>query len=254
MRELKGARVLLTGGSDGIGRALALALGAEGARVALVARREDKLREVAEQVRAAGGEAIVCPADVTAEGEVDVAVDALRAMWDGGPDLVIANAGIGYMSKVERADWGKVLEVIDVNVGGAIRTIGAALPSMLEQGSGHVVGVASPAGFRGLPRSGAYSASKAALTRFLESLRVEVQPKGIEVTTVHPGFVRTPLTDTNKTPMPFIIEADVAAQHILKAIKKGRREVMFPWQMAMVMHTLRRLPNALFDRIARKMM
>lgn len=252
MGEFSGKRVFLTGASDGIGEAVAVALGREGAKVALFARRADKLEAVAAAVREAGGEALVCPGDVTAQADVDRAIDAIRATW-GGLDIAIANAGVGDVARIDKMKVERLVKVIDVNVNGAIRTVTAALPLLLEQGNGHVVGVASPAGARGLPRSGAYSASKAALTMFLESLRAPARKRGVYVTVVHPGFVRTPLTAKNEGAMPFLLEPEDAARHILKAIRRKRREYSFPWQMAALMGLVRHLPNAWFDQLAKRM-
>lgn len=252
MQSFRDQRVFLTGASDGIGAALAVAFAREGARLALVARRVDKLEEVAQRVRLGGGEAIVCPADVTVQAEVAAAV-AQAVERFGGIDIVVANAGIGDHFKLEKMDADRIAHVMDVNFNGAARTIQAVLPTLLAAGRGHVVGVASPAGFRGLPGNGAYSASKAALSVFLESLRTSLAARGIRVTTVHPGFVRTPLTAKNKFKMPFLLEPDDAADHILGAIRREAREYVFPWQIASLMQVVRLLPNALFDAVMKRL-
>jgi short-subunit dehydrogenase len=252
MGDFDGKRVFLTGASDGIGAALAAALGRERARVLLFARRADRLAAVAEAVRAGGGEALVQAGDVCRQADLERAVAAARAAW-GGLDVVVVNAGVGDGETIDRLDPERLVRVIDVNVSGALRTVAATLPLLLAQGSGHLVGVASPAGFRGLPRGGAYSASKAALTRFLESLRAKARTRGVYVTVVHPGFVRTELTAKNKFRMPFLLEPAQAAEHILAAIRGRRREYVFPWQMAALMGVVRRLPNALYDAVMRRM-
>ncbi len=250
MGDFDGKRVLLTGASTGIGAALALALGQEGARVMLFARREEQLRDVQRQVEESGGQALAHPGDVTDQQALDEAVAKMVAEW-GGVDLGIANAGLGDATKLDKmhARVENLVALIDVNVNGAIRTIVAALPTLLAQGSGHIVGVASPAGVRGLPGTGTYSASKAALSRFLESLRAPCRARGIMVTTVHPGFVRTSMTDKNRFKMPFLIEPEAAAQHILRAIRGRRREYVFPWQISIMIRAIGALPNALFDNI-----
>jgi len=122
---------------------------------------------------------------------------------------------------------------------------------MLNRGEGHLVGISSIASFRGMPKSGPYSASTAALATLMESARVELKPKGISCTVIHPGYVHTPLTDRNRMSMPFIIKADKAAAKIVKFIKQGRSEVVFPWQMALLMPLYRNLPNALYDLISK---
>ncbi len=170
----------------------------------------------------------------------------------GALDIVIANAGIGRPDKLTAPSTEHMLRTIEVNVGGVVRTINAVLPGMLEQKSGHIVGLSSVAGKRGLPGSGSYSASKAAVTRLLESIRSPARSHGVYVTTVNPGFVKTPMTAKNKHPMPFLMDADEAAQHVLRAIRLKRREYTFPWQMATLMGIVAKLPNALFDRISKK--
>ncbi len=247
----QGKRVFLTGASDGIGAAVAVALGREGARVALFARRADKLEEVAAQVREAGGEALVLAGDVTVTGEVEGAAAKVVETW-GGLDIAIANAGVGIPDKLRQPNTERMLKVIEVNVGGVIRTINATLPVMLEQGSGHLVGISSPAGKRGLPGSGSYSASKAAVDRLLESVRGPARRRGVYVTCINPGFVKTPMTAKNPQPMPFVMEADEAARHVLRAIRLRRREYTFPWQIATIIGLVAALPNSLFDRLSRK--
>jgi len=252
MGAFEGKRVFLTGASDGIGAAVAAALGRERAQVLLFARRADRLDGVAAAIRQAGGAALACAGDVCHQADLDRAVAAARDAW-GGLDIVIANAGVGDGETIDRMDPDRMVHVIEVNVNGVLRTVAATLPLLLAQGSGQLVGVASPAGFRGLPRGGAYSASKAAVTRFFESLRAKARARGVYVTVVHPGFVRTELTSRNKFKMPFLLDPEQAAEHILDAIRARRREYVFPWQMAVLMGVVRRLPNALYDAAMQRM-
>lgn len=245
--ELKDKVVLMTGASSGIGRAVAVQLGVEGAKVALVARREDQLDDVARAVRAAGGETLVLPADVSDREAAAQVVDAAQREW-GHIDTVIANAGVGVTRPAHKLRIDDVEAMIRVNYLGAVYVVLSALPQMVERKSGHLVGVSSLAAYRGLPGSAGYSASKAALSAFFESLRVDLRPHGILVTTVHPGFVRTPMTDKNKFPMPFLMDVDTAARIMVQGIKAGRSEVNFPWQLAGIMTAVRRFPNLLFDR------
>lgn len=247
MGELKDRVVLMTGASSGIGRSVAIELGREGARVALVARREDQLDDVAREVRAAGGETLVLPADVSDRDAAARTVEATLREW-GQIDTVIANAGVGVTRPAHKLRIDDVETMIRVNYLGAVYVVLAALPPMVERKSGHVVGVSSLAAYRGLPGSAGYSASKAALSAFLESMRIDLRPHGVLVTTVHPGFVRTPMTDKNKFPMPFIMDVDKAARIMVQGIKAGRSEVNFPWQLAGIMKAVRRIPNAVYDR------
>jgi short-subunit dehydrogenase len=140
-------------------------------------------------------------------------------------------------------------EILDVNVMGMVNTFMAFLPAMHAAGRGTLVGIASVAGFRGLPGSGAYSASKAAAATYLESLRVELRGSGISVVTISPGYIATPMTEHNPYPMPFIIPANVAARRITAAIARRKRHVVIPWQMGIVGGLLKLLPRALFDRM-----
>jgi NAD(P)-dependent dehydrogenase (short-subunit alcohol dehydrogenase family) len=167
----------------------------------------------------------------------------------GAPDLVIANAGVSRGTMTEYAeDLPEFAAVLETNVLGIIHTFHPFLAAMRARGSGTLVGMASVAGFRGLPGSGAYSASKAAAISYLESLRVEEQRTGIKVVTICPGYIATPLTAKNPYRMPFLMQPDDAANRIRRIIAAGRRFAVVPWQMALVGRLLRCLPRAIFDR------
>lgn len=238
---------LITGASGGIGEALARKLASRGVKVALTARREDRLRTIAEEIEAAGGEAKIYPADLSlpqAASEV-----SLRADEDlGGLDLVIANAGMGTTAWAGKLGYKQCGPTIDLNVSGAVATLTALLPRMIERRRGHLVGISSLAGYRGMPRSAVYSASKAFLAVFLESLRIDLRGTGVVVTDVRPGFVRTPLTDANPFPMPFILEVDDAAERILRGIDREEAIVAFPWQLATLVRLSRLVPAGIYDR------
>ena len=135
-----------------------------------------------------------------------------------------------------------------LNVEGVVYSVGAVLPEMLARKSGHLAVVSSVAGFRGLPTLAAYSGSKAAVTTFFESLRVDLRRSKIAVTAIHPGFIATPLTARNKAPMPFLISAERAAVIIADGLEKRRSDITFPWQMRLLMGLARRVPNWLWDR------
>ncbi len=249
--KLRGKVALVTGASSGIGKAVCLELIQEGCRVGLLARRSDLLNELEQTIKEQGGEAIALPADVLIEGQVQEAVQTLLAAW-GRIDIAIANAGVGRLHRIVKLTTEKVHQTMDLNFYGAWHIFEAVLPGMLNQGEGHLVGISSVASFRGLPKGGPYSASKAALTKLMESARVELKPKGISCTVIHPGYVHTPLADQNRTPMPFIVDADKAAIKIVKFIKQGRSEAVFPWQLAMMMPLYRILPNYIYDLLTRK--
>jgi short-subunit dehydrogenase len=238
--------VVVTGASSGIGEAIAVEMGARGAHVAIVARRRAELDAVAARIVAAGGKALPIVADVS---DADAAMDAVhRADKDlGGLDMVIANAGLGTTGHASRAKWQDVARLLDVNVRGAVATLTAAIGVMLAQQRGHLVGVTSLAGRRALPGSSAYSASKAALSTFLEGLRLDLAPAGIHVTDVQPGFVATPMTASMKHPMPFIWPADKAARIIANRLERAPRVLAFPLPLDVATRFARTLPGWLYD-------
>ncbi len=246
---LSGKVALVTGASSGIGEALARELAREGCRVGLLARRGQVLEEVAQEIRAQGGEGLALPADVLEKDQVQGAVDTLITSW-GSVDIAVANAGLGRLHRIVNMTTEKVHQIMDLNFYGSWHVFEAVLPGMLNQGSGHLVGISSVASFRGMPKGGPYSASKAALTMLLESARAELRPKGIFCSVIHPGFVHTPMADQNNFKMPLAISADKAAVMIVRSIKRQRAETVIPWQLALVMPLWRALPNSLFDRLA----
>jgi len=242
--------IFLTGASSGIGEGLALALAKKGAILGLVARREELLRELAEKCDKEGGVARSFPADVTDSLSVQQAFQEFIHEFST-IDVMIANAGIGGNDESTRNyDPPSVRKVIDVNLMGAVHAVHAVLPTMLEQKHGQMVAISSLAGFRGLPGSAAYSASKAALTTFFESVRLDVRDKGIAVTIIQPGFIRTPLTESRANKMPFLMELDDAIPHFIKAIEKRKSFAAFPWQLATIVRAGKFMPAWMYDRIA----
>jgi hypothetical protein len=239
-------RVVITGASSGIGRALAAEYARRGAMLGLIARRAEMLRQLAAGLKV---QTALYPLDVRDAAGLARAAEDFRARF-GNPDVVIANAGVSAGTSTERSEDRAVFqEILDVNVMGMVNTFQAFLPGMRAAGAGTLVGIASVAGFRGLPGSGAYSASKAAAIAYLESLRVELRGSGVSVVTISPGYIATPMTQNNPYPMPFIIPADVAARRMANAIARRRRHVVIPWQMAIVGGVLKIVPRALYDRL-----
>ena len=242
--------VFLTGASSGIGEALAIEISKSGAVLGLLARREELLKQLAEKCRAAGGTARYFACDVTDAAAVQKAADDLRAEF-GRIDILIANAGIGGNNKETRAlEPEFVKQVIDINLMGAVNSVYAVLPQMLERGAGQLVAISSLAGFRGLPKSAAYSASKGAMTNLFESIRLDVQHKGVAVTIIQPGFIRTPLTSGRKNKLPFLMELEDAVPLFLKAIERCKKFAAFPWQLATFVRLGRFFPAWLYDKIA----
>jgi short-subunit dehydrogenase len=188
--------------------------------------------------------------DVADEAAVAAAAQDFLARF-GAPDLVIANAGVSVGTRGDEvADVAKLRRVLEVNVTGLAATLAAFAPAMREAGRGTLAGIASVAGFRGLPGAGAYSASKSAAITWLESLRAELHGSGVSVVCVCPGYIDTPMTQVNRYRMPFLLPADEAARRIARAIAARRRLAVIPWQMAAVSLLLRAMPGSLYDRLA----
>ena len=249
MAEQRRLRVFLTGASSGIGAALARHYAAAGATLGLVARRGQMLEELR------GG--VPAPCELYALDVRDAAglAHAARDFMGkhGTPDAIIANAGVSVGTLTDHAEDTRVFqEVLDTNVLGLVNTFQPFLPGLRERGTGTLAGIASVAGYRGLPGAGAYSASKAAAIAYLESLRVELRGSGIRVVTVCPGFVDTPLTRANPYPMPFLMRPDVAAAQIAALVDRGRPYSVIPWQMAVVARVLHVMPDWLYDLLFAK--
>lgn len=245
-----GKVVFLTGASSGIGEGLALAIAKRGGILGLVARRRELLDDLADRCKLAGGKARVFAIDVTDEESVALAADEMRSEF-GHIDILIANAGIGGNNEETRSYHPpSVKKVIDTNLIGAVNAVHAVLPKMIDRGEGQIVAISSLAGIRGLPRSAAYSASKAGMTAFFESLRLDVKNKGIDVTIIQPGFIKTPLTSGRANKMPFLMELEDAVPHFISAIEKRKRFAAFPWQLATIVRAGKIMPAWLYDRIA----
>jgi short-subunit dehydrogenase len=234
--RLDGARIWVTGASSGIGAALARELADRGAQVAISARTEDKLTDVA------GGRMTVVPVDVTDRAATVAAGEAVRTAL-GGLDIAVLNAGT--WSQFDVTDWDSqaFADHLQINIMGTVHALEAVVPTMLADGRGRIVGTASVAGYRGLPGSEAYGTTKAALLNLFEALRGSLAPRGIVVQTLSPGFVKTPMTDRNSFPMPFLISAEEAARSIADGIEKDKAEIVFPFPMMLTMKVARLLPT-----------
>ena len=241
--------VYITGASSGIGQALALRYHRAGCRLALVARREPELRLWADAQGIAPDQVAFYPADVCDSAAITAAGRACIAA-QGLPDVVIANAGISVgMDTAELADLAVMRATLETNVLGMAATFQPFVALMRQRGNGALVGIASVAGIRGLPGHGAYCASKAAVIAYCESLRGECRPFGVQVVTLAPGYIDTPLTRRNRYRMPFLMSADAFADRAFKHIAAGARLRFVPWQMGVVAALLRALPGALLDRL-----
>jgi short-subunit dehydrogenase len=239
-------RVIITGASSGIGAALAHRYARQGATLGLIARRRAALEALAARL---GVPSEIYAVDVRDAPGLAAAAREFIARH-GCPDIVVANAGVSAGTATERAaDIGVFDDVIGVNVLGMVRTFQPFLACMRARGSGALAGVASVAGYRGLPGAAAYSASKAAAIAYLESLRVELRGSGVTVSTICPGYIATPMTEGNPYPMPFLLSAEEAARRMAAAIEHGRSFEVIPWQMAVVARCLHVMPNWLYDRL-----
>jgi NAD(P)-dependent dehydrogenase (short-subunit alcohol dehydrogenase family) len=241
--------VLITGASSGIGRALAVEMGKRGASVGLLARRAESLGEVAREVEAAGGRALALPADVTDARSVRAAADEVREKF-GAIDVLVANAGVGVLTDDYARLGEQVAETLEINLIGAANSASAVLPEMIARGAGQVVAISSLASYRGLPKSGAYCASKAAMNALFESLRLDLKGTGVDVSIIKPGFIKTPLTAGREAQMPFLLELDDATRRILRAIEARRTSYAFPWQLAAIVRLGRLMPDSLYDQMA----
>lgn len=239
-------RVFITGASSGIGAALARRYAGPDSVVGLCARRKDLLEGLA---RSLPGQAPIYPLDVTDSAALGRAAQDFVSRF-GAPDIVIANAGVSVGTAADDLHGtAKLARVLEINVVGLAASLAAFAPAMRAARSGTLVGIASAAGFRGLPGAGAYSASKSAVITWLESLRVELAGSGVSVVTICPGFIDTPMTQANLYRMPFLISADEAAARFARAIAEKRRLVVIPWQMALAIMLVRALPACLYDRV-----
>jgi short-subunit dehydrogenase len=254
--SLDGARVWLTGASSGIGEALVAPLVRRGARVAMTARRTDLLDAIAAKHAAARASVLVVPADVTDRAAVAAAAKQVESEW-GGIDLAIFNAG-GSVGRppLETHDppfiASEYTATMALNYFSVIDGIDAVLPGMLARGRGHIAAVASLGGYRPSMVALPYTASKAAVIHLIEGLRLQIESRGITVTVVNPGFVRTPLTARNTFTMPFLVEADDAAERIVRGLERRKNEIVFPAPLAWTVKLLRMLPNGLYAQIIKR--
>lgn len=239
----------VTGASSGIGAEIVRRLAAGGTAVSASARSADKLQALAEE----SANIASCPVDVTdAEAVSRLADEAARER--GEIDLAILNAGVWLPSAGKPYEADAARMSMDVNYLGVTNALAAVLPGMVERRSGHIVIVGSVAGYRGLPNASHYAPTKAAVISLAECLRSELARKGIKVQVVNPGFVKTPMTDVNKFPMPFLMSVDAAADKIMDGLPSSKFEIAFPWQLILLLKLFRVLPYRLFFSIAGKML
>jgi len=241
--------VIITGASGGLGAALAHHYARGGANLGLIARRSAELERFAREFP---GRCAFHAADVRDSAAMRRAATEFMTQH-GVPEVVIANAGVSIGTLTELAEDEQAFrDVFDINVIGMVNTFQPYIAAMRERGHGVLAGIASVAGYRGLPGSGAYSASKAAAISYLESLRVELRGSGITVITICPGYIGTAMTVHNPYRMPFMMTAAAAARKIAAIIARRKTYAVIPWQMAVVARLMHVLPRWIYDPLAAK--
>lgn len=250
MASLAGRVVLITGAAAGLGRALAFACARSGASLALLDLHEEELQSLVAALKCRSASAV---ADVRDRAALTSAVQELTTRL-GPIDVAIANAGIGFETSALSFRAEDIEEHVRVNLLGVVNTIGAVLPGMLERGRGHLVAISSVASYRGLPLMAGYCISKSGVNALMDSLRVELKPRGITTTTICPGWIRTRLTAGLNIPPRELMEADDAARRIVDAVQGERIFVTFPRRTAWQARLLTVLPRRLSDRIVARLM
>jgi short-subunit dehydrogenase len=244
---LSGQVAVVTGAASGMGRALCQELAREDVRLGLIDRDGQGLASLETELRQKGAICNLIVADVSDRQAVRAAIEAIRGEL-GGIDLLVACAGITGTTLVDDLAVERTEAILRVNMLGVVYALDAVLPDMIARRRGHIVALSSLAGCRGMPFSAAYSASKAALMTYLESLRPPLRRRGIAVTTVLPGFVRTPLMVNAPVQPPMaMMEPEAAARHILRAIRRRSRVYSFPWSTSLLLRVLGLLPPWLYD-------
>jgi len=243
--------VWISGASTGIGAALARRYASDGQTVYASARSVDKLQALAEEARELSGHIEPLPCDVTDNESVLLAVQTLQAK--GSIDIAILNAGYYEPIELENLNLDHFLNTYDVNLKGVVRCFLAVLPKMRSAGRGQIAIVSSVSGYTGLPRAAAYGSSKAALINFAESLHPECKAVGVDIRLINPGFVKSPLTDKNSFEMPFIIEAETAANRIVEGLEGNKFEIHFPKRFTLMLKLLRLLPYGLYLKLTARL-
>lgn len=255
MEEAVPARALVTGASSGLGAALAQRLAGRGLEVWLAARRRELLDRIVETIRSTGGRAHALELDVERSDE---AFERLRDLdgLAGGIDLVVANAGVAgapAATPLSRMPFEDASRILRTNLLGATATLSAFVPGMLARGHGHLVAISSLAARIPNPRMPIYGAAKAGLSYLVESLDMELRPRGIAVTLVEPGFIRTPAAEGITDPMPFLLETSAAVALVDGAIQRRARVLRFPWQLELALRAAAAMPSGLIAPVIRRL-
>ncbi len=242
-------KIVISGATSGIGEGLALHYAQAGTTLGLIGRRQDRLADVVQRCEAQGAAVIASPIDVGDDGGMR-SFASMFMKQAGGIDLVIANAGASGSDDLGSGDAAYHARLFQINVVGLLNTLLPFIPHMQQQQHGHLVAIASISGFRALPGSTTYAATKIAVRTLMEGYGWSLYPHGITVSTINPGYVVSEMTAKNKFRMPFLLQTDDAVQKIVRAIGQKRRVYTFPWQMAIVAYLLPFVPGAVMRRAA----
>lgn len=245
--------IVITGASSGLGAALAQLYAHPGITLGLIARNESRLSRIADSCRQKGATVDIGNIDVTDEQAVKAWLERFDAAHP--IDLVIANAGIsaGVGGPENKETFEQTKQIFDININGVLNTIYPAMEKMKSRKSGHIAIVSSLAGFHGMQSAPAYSTSKAAVRVYGEALQGYLYPFNVNISVICPGFIRTPLTDVNKFPMPFLMEPDYAARVIKDNLDRRKYMIAFPWPMALAARLQNLVPARLLSKIYAKM-
>ncbi|GAB4166064.1 MAG: SDR family NAD(P)-dependent oxidoreductase [Rickettsiaceae bacterium] len=243
--------IIITGASSGLGAAIAINYSRFPCKLFLIGRSSERLQQITDICSSNGAEILPIVLDVTDSEAMERNLKKIAEQ--DGIDIVIACAGVsaGTLDGPETAK--QVKKIFDVNVDGVLNTVLPVIPHMVERRSGQIAIVSSMAGFVGLASAPSYSASKGAVRLFSDALRGYLKPLGINVTTVIPGYIKTPMTKVNNFPMPFMISAEKAAQKIINGIGNGKEIIAFPWIMYLLMKVLSLLPSRVLTYINSKL-
>ena len=239
--------VWITGASSGLGEHVARQLADQGIHVSITARSKDKLQAIVDS----SPNISAYPADVTNAESLRDLVGRIE-LAHGPIDMCIFSAGAWFPGKITDLQVENFAKTIDVNLMGVVNALDAVMGPMLARGQGHISWVSSVAGYGGLPNSAAYGSSKAALIHMAESVRPELERKGLTVSVINPGFVKTPMTSQNDFPMPFLMEPEDAATKMIEGLQAKKFEIAFPWQLVWILKILNLLPYSAYHFLIRK--
>ncbi len=248
--HLKNKVVLVTGASSGIGKYLSLLLAKEDCKLILLSRRINELEKLSDSIKL-NKTLTIYKCDVSDLEQVELIYHQIKNKF-GKIDIAVLNAGVGHQVKIQDFDINQAKETFDTNVFGVLNFFKVLLPDFIARRGGYIIGVSSMADVRGFVNSGIYCASKSALSKILESFRIELKSFNVKVVTVRPGFVQTPMTDKNKFHMPFLLQPEKAAKIILNGIKKEKSIIQFPLSIYLASELITHMPNSLFEFLSSK--